>query len=182
MNLDELTARLSDQSYPPVHLWEPDYCGDMELEIRSDGSWHYMGSPISRKKLVKLFSTVLRLDDDGEYYLVTPVEKLRIQVEDAPFVAVEMDIVSGSGPARQIVFRTNVDDIVAADQEHPIHVVVGSDGVEPRPYVHVRAGLNALISRSVFYQLVDSAEVLQRETGAVLAVNSNGAEFELGAI
>ncbi len=182
MDIEELTARLSDQSYPPVHLWQPDYCAEMDLEIRKDGSWHYMGSPIERKKLVKLFSTVLRLDDDGEYYLVTPVEKLRIRVKDAPFLAVEMDIVGASASDRQIVFRTNVDDIVAAGQKHPIHVRLDGDDDEPRPYVHVRSGLNALIGRSVFYQLVDSATVVQNEGGERLTVTSNGVEFDLGGI
>lgn len=182
MNIDELTACLSDQSYPPVHLWEPDFCGDMDLEIRSDGSWHYMNSPISRKKLVKLFSTVLRLDKDGHYYLVTPVEKLRIRVEDAPFMAVEMDLIDEGTPSCQIVFRTNVDDVVAVDKDHPIVVKLHADGAEPRPYVHVRAGLNALISRSVFYQLVDSATVVQRGNSDLLTVTSNGAEFELGSV
>lgn len=182
MDIAELAARLSDQSYPPVHLWEPEFCGDMDLEIRTDGNWHYMGTPIGRKKLVKLFSTVLRLDDDGEYYLVTPVEKLRIKVQDAPFLAVEMDVVDDESGLQQLVFRTNVDDIVAADEQHPIRVEIDAVSAEPRPYIHVRSGLDALVSRSVYYQLVECATVDNQGSEEVLVVSSNGVKFALGTV
>jgi len=182
MDIAELAARLEDQSWPPVHLWEPDFCGDMDLVIKSDGNWHYMGTPIGRKKLVRLFSTVLRLDADGEYYLVTPVEKLRIKVEDAPFLAVEMDVVKNESGQSRLVFRTNVDDIVAADSDHVIRVQVDPGTGEPRPYVHVRAGMEALIARSVYYQLVDIATATERDGVEVLLVESDGVKFELGTL
>ncbi len=180
MNLTELQKILDDQSHPPVHLWEPDYCAEMDLVIKSDGSWHYMGSPISRKKLVKLFSTVLRLDADSHYYLVTPVEKLRIRVEDAPFTAVEVDQVTGDGDDR-LVFRTNVDELVVAGPDHRVRVIVDPDDGTPRPYVHVRAGLDALISRAVFYQLVDMASHTTGDDDVVrLSIDSAGETFILG--
>jgi len=184
MDIAKLAAQLEDQSWPPVHLWEPDFCGDMDLVIKADGNWHYMGTPIGRKKLVRLFSTVLRFDDDGEYYLVTPVEKLRIQVDDAPFVAVEMDVVEadGNGGSPRLIFRTNVDDVVAADADHPIRVQVDTVTGEPRPYVHVRAGLEALIARSVYYQLVDLSVASERDGTEVLVVESDGVQFELGEL
>jgi hypothetical protein len=159
-----------ERDLPPVHLWNPAHCGDIDIVIRKDGSWWHEGSPVGRSALVRLFSTVLRKDPDG-FYLVTPVEKLKITVEDAPFVAVRAD---REGEA--LVFTTNVGDRTAAGPDHPIRVETAADG-EPRPYVHVRGGLEALIARPVFYELVNAAETRDSRLGLV----SNGAWFDLGA-
>src|SRR3954469_16549819 len=133
---------------PPVHLWNPAHCGEIDIVIKKDGSWRHEGAVISREALVRLFSTVLRKDPDG-YCLVTPVEKMKITVEDAPFVAVRVDR-DGDG----LRFLTNVGDEVTAGPENAIRVEMGEGG-EPRPYLHVRRGLEALISRPVFYELVE---------------------------
>ncbi len=151
----ELAALLAKKSLPPVHLWNPERCGDSEMRIAADGTWFHQGSPIGRRELVKLFSTILRREPDGSFVLVTPVEKLDIAVDDAPFVAVEVTS-SGEGRERDLVFRLNTDELVAAGPEARLRVETASDGT-PRPYVHVRAGLEALINRAVFYELADIA-------------------------
>jgi hypothetical protein len=134
---------------PPVHLWNLPFCGDLDMRIARDGTWFYLGSPIGRAELVKLFSTILRRDGD-DYFLVTPVEKVGIIVDDAPFVAVDFNPV-----ADDLVFETNVGDRVTAGPDHPIRVVRDSQTGEPSPYVLVRANLEALIDRKSFYRLVD---------------------------
>ena len=159
---------------PPVHLWNPAHSGEIDIVIKSDGRWVHEGATISREALVRLFSTVLRKDPDG-IYLVTPVEKLKITVEDAPFVAVRVD---QDGEA--LKFLTNVGDEVEAGPDHPIRVELGEDG-EPRPYVHVRRGLEALIARPVFYELVEMAVPAETPDGETLGVTSNGAWFAIGA-
>jgi hypothetical protein len=143
---------------PPVHLWNPPFCGDIDMRIARDGTWFYLNSPIGRKPLVKLFSSVLRLDPDGKYYLVTPVEKVGIRVEDAPFTAVRM-AVSGEGRSRAIRFETNVDEEVTVDEAHPLRFAVeeGTGGL--KPYVMVRSGLEALVSRALFYDLAAAGSV-----------------------
>ncbi len=151
----ELAALLDKGNLPPVHLWNPSHCGDSEMRIAADGTWFHQGSPIGRKELVKLFSTILRREPDGGHVLVTPVEKLDIHVDDAPFVAVEATI-DGDGSNRRIIFRLNTDDLVAAGPGHELRVETAADGT-PRPYVHVRNGLQALVNRPVFYQLADIA-------------------------
>ncbi len=138
---------------PPVHLWNPPFCGDLDMRIARDGTWFYQGSPIGRKGLVKLFSSILRKDGD-DYFLVTPVEKVGIQVEDAPFVAIDFEA-SGMGADQFLTFLTHVDDEVAAGPEHPIRVVRDLESGEPSPYVLIRANLEALIDRKSFYRLVD---------------------------
>lgn len=158
---------------PPVHLWNPAHSGEIDIVIRRDGSWFHEGGPIGRERLVRLFSTVLRKDPDG-IYLVTPVEKLRITVEDAPFVAVRVDRDGGA-----LRFLTNVGDEVEAGPENPIRVEAGQDG-EPRPYLHVRGGLEALIARPVFYELVEMAQERPTPDGPTLGVESNGAWFPVG--
>jgi len=151
----ELAALLKAGKLPPVHLWNPSHCGDSEMRIAADGIWYHQGSPIGRKELVKLFSTILRREPDGSHVLVTPVEKLDIAVDDAAFVAVEATS-EGQGPDRRIIFRLNTDDLVAAGPDHVLRVDTAPDGT-PRPYLHVRAGLEALVNRPVFYQLADLA-------------------------
>jgi hypothetical protein len=157
---------------PPVHLWNPAHCGDIDILIRRDGTWLHEGSPIGREALVRLFSTILRKDPDG-ICLVTPVEKLRIRVEDAPFVAVRADRIGET-----IRFTTNVGDEVEAGPDHPIRVETGPGGA-PRPYVHVRGGLEALIARPVFYELVEMAWEQDSPDGPFLGLASNGAWFPL---
>ena len=154
---------------PPVHLWNPAHSGEIDIVIKRDGRWFHEGGLIGREALVRLFSTVLRKDPDG-IHLVTPVEKLKITVEDAPFIAVRVD---REGEA--LKFTTNVGDEVVAGPDNPIRVEMGEGG-EPRPYLHVRRGLEALISRSVFYELVEMAEA----RGDVLGVESGGVWSPLG--
>lgn len=138
---------------PPVHLWNPDFCGDLDMRIARDGTWFYLGTPIGRKPLVKLFASIIRRDGD-RYFLVTPVEKVGIIVDDAPFVAVDFEA-KGSGDAQTLTFTTNVDDVVVAGPEHPIRVVRDADSGEPSPYVLIRRNLEALIDRKSFYRLID---------------------------
>ncbi|MFW8593997.1 DUF1285 domain-containing protein [Cribrihabitans neustonicus] len=138
---------------PPVHLWNPPFCGDLDMRIARDGTWYYLGTPINRFALVKLFSSILKLED-GKYYLVTPAEKVGITVEDAPFVAVDFSA-SGEGAAQVLTFTTHVGDSVAAGPEHPVRVAHDPETGEPAPYVMVRAGLEALIDRKSFYRLAD---------------------------
>jgi len=159
---------------PPVHLWNPEHCGDIDIVIRRDGLWMHEGSPIGRKELVRLFSTVLRKDPDG-YHLVTPVEKMRITVEDVPFHAVRVD---RRGEA--LVFTTDVGDETEAGPDNPIRVETDPDSGEPAPYVHVRRGLEARIDRAVFYELVEMAEERDEGQGPQLGVTSNGVFFPLG--
>ena len=138
---------------PPVHLWSPPFCGDLDMEIRRDGTWFYLGTPIGRPALVKLFSSILRKDGEA-YFLVTPVEKVGIRVEDAPFVAVDAEV-SGTGRGQDLTFTTHVGDSVTAGPEHPIRLERDAETGEPSPYVHVRANLEALIDRKTFYRLVE---------------------------
>ena len=138
---------------PPVHLWDPPFCGDLDMEIRRDGTWFYLGTPIGRQALVKLFSSIIRKDGD-DYFLVTPVEKVGIRVVDAPFVAVDANA-EGGGRDQSITFLTNVEDEVTAGPGHPIRVVRDPETGEPSPYILVRANLEALIDRKTFYRLID---------------------------
>ena len=138
---------------PPVHLWNPEFCGDLDMRIARDGTWFYLGTPIGRAELVRLFSTILRRDGD-DYFLVTPVEKVGITVDDAPFVAVDFEV-SKAGQAQDLTFETNVGDFVTAGPQNPIRVVRDPDTGEPSPYVLVRANLEALIDRKSFYRLVE---------------------------
>ncbi len=137
---------------PPVHLWNPPFCGDIDMRIARDGTWFYQGSPIGRAPLVKLFSGILKREG-GKYFLVTPVEKVGITVDDAPFVATDFDV-DGAGRDQVLTFTTHVGDSVAGDG-HDIRVTRDATTGEPAPYIHIRAGLEALIDRKSFYRLVD---------------------------
>ena len=141
------------QGLPPVHLWNPPFCGDLDMRIARDGTWFYLGTPIGRKEMVRLFSTIIRRDGD-DYFLVTPVEKVGIIVDDAPFVAVDFTT-KGTGQDQILTFETNVGDFAVAGPDHPIRVVRDPETGEPSPYVLVRANLEALIDRKSFYRLVD---------------------------
>lgn len=154
-SLGELAALLGQGRTPPVHLWHPAHCGDSLMRIAGDGTWFHEGSPIGRIELVRLFASILRREGDGSHVLVTPHEKLSIIIDDAPFVAVEVTT-DGEAAARRLIFRTNVDDLVEAGPGHVLRVETAPDGT-PRPYLHVRAGLEALVNRAVFYQLADLA-------------------------
>ncbi|WP_271951822.1 DUF1285 domain-containing protein [Ruegeria faecimaris] len=138
---------------PPVHLWNPPFCGDLDIRIAKDGCWSYLGSPINRFELVKLFSSILK-KEEGKYYLVTPVEKVGITVEDVPFVAVDFDA-TGSGAAQILTFSTHVGDTAKAGPDHPIRVEFDPKTQEPSPYILIRANLEARIDRKSFYRLVE---------------------------
>ena len=138
---------------PPVHLWNPPFCGDINMRIGADGVWHYMNSPIGRLPLVKLFSSILRLDDDGKYYLVTPVEKCGITVDDAPFLAIRMRV-EGNGKTQTIHFETQVEEEITVGGDHPLRFADEAETGGLKPYVLVRRNLEALVSRALFYDLV----------------------------
>jgi hypothetical protein len=152
-NIAAAARAVKGKGLPPVHLWNPEFCGDLDMRIARDGTWFYLGTPIGRPELVRLFSTILRRDGD-DYFLVTPVEKVGITVDDAPFVAVDFEV-QGTGPDQVLTFETNVGDFVQAGPDHPIRVVRDPETGEPSPYVLVRANLEALIDRKSFYRLVD---------------------------
>ncbi len=161
---------------PPVEKWNPPDCGAIDMVIRADGTWFYLGTPIGRAPLVRLFSTVLRKDDDGKTYLVTPVEKIEITVEDAPFVAVEMHV-DNRGPDQVLTFRTNVGDVVEAGPEHPLRFELEEDSDGLKPYLHVRGRLEALVSRAVMYDLAELGETVEADGQEVFAIRSGGAVF-----
>lgn len=138
---------------PPVEKWDPPFCGDLDMRIARDGTWFYLGTPIGRPELVRLFSSIIRKDGD-DYFLVTPVEKVGITVDDAPFVAVDFDA-RGAGSDQVLVFETHVGDVAEAGPDHPIRVERDPDTGEPSPYILIRRNLEALIDRKSFYRLVD---------------------------
>lgn len=154
-SLADIATLLAQRKLPPVDQWHPAHCGDSDMRIAADGTWFHAGSPIGRPELVKLFSTILRHEPDGGYVLVTPGEKLDIVVDDAPFVAVAVTS-EGRGEERSLAFRLNTGDHVVAGQDNIVRFDTAPDGT-PRPYVHVRGGLDALINRATFYDLADWA-------------------------
>lgn len=180
--LSGLEALLKEQAgdhLPPVEKWNPPYCGDIGMRIRSDGVWFYQGSPIGRKPLVKLFSRVLRKDEDGRHYLVTPVEKVDVAVDDAPFLAVEMEV-SGAGEDQALTFRTNVDDVVRCGPRHRLRFVEEKPGGGLKPYLLVRGRLEALVTRALYYDLVELA-VPAKDGADLLVVWSEGVPFSVAA-
>ena len=168
----------AERGLPPVDSWNPDHCGDIDIVIRGDGSWHYLGSPIGRAPLVRLFSTVLRKDDDGRTYLVTPAEKLAITVEDAHFVAVEMHV-GDPGPDQVLTFRTNVGDVVEAGREHPLRFETDGKNDGLKPYLHVRGRLEARLGRAVTYELAGLGETVEIDGKEMFAVRSGGECFAM---
>lgn len=167
----------TSRGLPPVHLWHPPLSGDLDMRIARNGQWYYQGSSINRVALVRLFSSILRREDD-DYYLVTPVEKWRIQVDLTPFVVVSLKV-EYDACGQALMFTTNVGDNVMADAQHPLRVEVNPENDEPRPFVLVRDGLEALISRNVFYQLVEHVQERQMDKRQVLGVESAGEFFIL---
>jgi len=168
--MTRLMSALEDgkaRGLPPVERWNPPFCGDIDMRIAADGTWFYLGTPIGRPALVKLFSSVLRRDED-DYFLVTPVEKVGIVVEDAPFQAVEMEV-AGEGDARSIAFRTQVDDLVSVGADNPIRFErAAKDGL--KPYIHVRRGLWARVTRALTYDLLALGEVREVEGVAMFGI------------
>jgi hypothetical protein len=152
--------------------------GDLDMKIARDGTWFYRGTPITRQRLVKLFASVLRREPDGSFWLITPAERGRVAVDDAPFLAVEVNS-AGAGRDRRLSFRTNLDEIVAAGPEHPLRVETAANG-EPEPYIVVRPGLEARLNRPVFYELVDLADTERGEGGGPFGLWSGGVFFDLG--
>lgn len=178
---DSLFARISEESdgdLPPVHRWHPTEVADPGMRISRNGTWWYQGSPIRRPRMVRLFSRVLRREGP-DYFLVTPVEKVRVEVEAAPLLAIRMEVRQGEG-GQDIAFQTNTGDIVVADREHPIRMH-GSDDA-PLPVVVVRDGIEALIARNIYYELVELGEVQCAGGQQTLTVRSGGAIFDLGKL
>ncbi len=161
----------------PVHLWNPPFCGDLDMRIARDGTWFYLGTPIGRPELVKLFSSVIRKDGD-DYFLVTPVEKVGITVDDAPFVAVDFDV-ANPGPDQLLTFTTNVGDIPIAGPDCPIRVERDPKTGEPSPYILVRTNLEALIDRKSFYRLVDIGEQQTHSGEFWFGIRSSGSFFPI---
>ncbi len=182
--LDGLTAAATDaakasaagKGLPPVHLWNPPFCGDLDMRIASDGTWFYMGTPIGRPALVRLLSTILKREAD-KYFLVTPVEKVGIRVDDAPFLAVEMQTETSNGK-RRLRFRTNVDDWVDCDSAHRLRFEASRAG-GLTPYLHVRADLWAKVTRALFYDLVEMGEERMIKDRSMFGVESAGEFFAM---
>jgi hypothetical protein len=162
---------------PPVHLWNPPFCGDLDMRIAGDGTWFYMGTPIGRPALVRLFSTILKRED-GKHFLVTPVEKVGIRVDDAPFLAVEMANEPGEGGGRLLRFRTNVDDWVDCDGDHRLRFEMAADG-GLTPYLHVRSDLWAKVTRALYYDLVDMGEERVVDGQMMFGIESGGEFFAM---
>ncbi len=179
--LDQVLADISasEANQATARDWNPRYQGEIDIRIAADGSWFHQGRRFKRKSLVKLFAGILQREND-DYYLVTPVEKLRIEVEDAPFIATLVESIDARGQ-QAIIFTTNIGERIVVDQEHVIRVEIDSRTNQPRPYVHLRQGLNALISRSAFYDLLNLAYSTERDGVSYLTVTSMGKEFELGS-
>lgn len=170
-------AAQKSRGLPPVHLWNPPDCGDLDIRIARDGTWFYLGTPIGRPELVKLFSSILRKDDD-RYVLVTPVEKVGITVDDAPFVAVDFEA-TGEGGDKKLTFTTNLEDSAVAGSDHPIRVERDPETGEPSPYILIRDRLEALIDRKSFYRLVDIGEHAEHQGESWFGLWSMGQFFPI---
>lgn len=176
--LEKLFKECSDNKLPPVHLWNPEHCGEIGLKIDVNGIWYYQGSPIQRQPMVKLFSTILRYEPDGTYVLVTPVEKILIDVEDVPFMAVEFSI-EGEGQGQEIFVRTNVDDVVKVGDDHRLAFEIDAENGGIRPYIDIRNGLKARLTRSMTYELLDNADEQDIDGEAMTGIRSGGIFFPL---
>ncbi|MEO8530079.1 MAG: DUF1285 domain-containing protein [Deltaproteobacteria bacterium] len=176
-NLARAARDAGKKGLPPVHLWNPPDCGDIDMRIARDGTWYYLGTPIGRPALVRLFSTILRRDGD-RYVLVTPVEKVGIVVDDAPFVAVDFNV-EGAGETQVLTFETNLGDVAVAGADHPLRFVIDSETNEPSPYVHIRGGLEALIDRKSFYRLVNIGSDQRIGDESWFGIRSSGVFFPI---
>jgi hypothetical protein len=176
--LESLIAAVGkERKLPPVHLWNPPFCGDLDMRIAADGTWFYLGTPIGRPALVRLFASVLKREGD-KYFLVTPVEKVGIKVEDAPFHAVEM-AADGEGASRVLSFRTNVDDLVRCDAEHPLRFEPEENTGGLKPYLHVRRDLWARVTRALFFDLVEMGETRKLNGKELFGISSAGEFFSM---
>ena len=173
-------AEHNGKGLPPVESWHPDFSGDLDMEIKRDGSWIYMGTPISRQKMVRLFATVLRKDEDGKTYLVTPVEMHRIRIEDAHFIAVEMNN-TDKNDAAVLTFRTNVGDVVEAGPDNPLRFETDKENGGLKPYLLVRGRLEALLARPVMYELMSHGEEIEIDGELMFSVRSKGLVFPIMA-
>lgn len=173
------SANKSESGFPPVEKWHPDYCGEMDMVIGADGTWWHEGTPFTRPALVKLFASILRKDADGETYLVTPVEKIKIKVERAHFVAIRVDV-EGEGENQRLFFTTNMEETVEAGPERPLRVETEAVTLEPSPFISVRGRLEASLARPVFYELVEHATEIDTPEGRQLGVYGGGVFFPLG--
>ena len=180
--LDQILASIktAETTQASRRAWNPEHQAEIDIRIATDGSWHHEGRRFQRDSMVKLFAGILRREQN-DYYLVTPAEKLRIQVEDAPFVAVLVEQLNDSGTTA-IVFTTNIGERIVVDQTHDLRVEIDAQTQQPRPYLHLRDGLEALISRSAFYDLLNLAYETECNGAACLAITSMGQEFTLGKI
>jgi hypothetical protein len=175
--LESLASALGKGKHPPVEKWNPPFCGDLDMRIATDGTWFYLGTPIGRPALVRLFASVIKREE-GRYFLVTPVEKVGIRVEDAPFLAVEMEI-ENRGPKQSLIFRTNVDDVVRCDADHRLRFEPEVDTGGLRPYLHVRRDLWAKVTRALFFDLVVIGEVREEGGERMFGVASSGEFFAM---
>ncbi|MDA9651095.1 DUF1285 domain-containing protein [Pelagibacteraceae bacterium] len=171
-------SKKEKNSLPPVDKWNPEFCGDIDMKIMRNGKWFYMGTEIKRPAMVKLFSGILRLDSDNCYYLVTPVEKVRISVEDAPFIATSL-ISENKDNINHLYFITNVNEKILLTKNNPLEIKINNITEEPSPYIFVRKNLKALISRSVFYELIELATKKNIDGKDCLVLASAGEVFKL---
>lgn len=177
--LDSIEALLREQKgRPPIEKWQPELSGDIDIRIAEDGRWFHEGGEIKRHELVCLFASILRREQDGEYYLVTPVEKWRLRVDDLPLLVVDTEIEEQGGVGQRIAVKTNVGRWYPVDAEHPLSVHSDTQSGEPQPKVLTEHGVEARINRASFYRLVELAE----ELDGVLQLRSSGQVFELGAV
>ncbi len=175
--LESLAAAVGKTKLPPVEKWNPPFCGDIDMRIASDGTWFYLGTPIGRPALVRLFASVVKREGD-HYFLITPVEKVGIQIDDAPFLAVELEI-ENRGPRQNLIFRTNVDDVVRCDSQHRLRFEPekGTGGI--KPYLYIRRDLWAKVTRALFFDLVAIGEVREQNGKKMFGVNSAGEFFAM---
>ena len=178
--LEALISRAGkkEKGLPPVDQWHPEFCGDIPMEIKADGTWFYMGTPIGRKALVQLFSSVLLNDEDGKTYLVTPVELVGITVEDAHFIAVEMNAHEVNGE-QVLTLRTNMDEVVEVSRDNPMRFVIVPENNGVKPYVIVRGRLEAVLARPVMYELISYGEEIEVDGKLMFAVRSKGEVFPI---
>ena len=172
-SLASAASRAGARGPAPVHLWDPPFCGDLDMRIARDGTWFHEGTPIGRERMVKLFASILKREGD-RHYLVTPVEKVGITVDDAPFVAVDV-----ARDEEGLRFTTNLGELAVAGPEHPIRVIRDPETGEPSPYIEIRSGLEALIDRKSFYRLVELGETAPHENEDWFGVRSNGVFFPI---
>lgn len=177
-----MVSRVAMRGPAPVHLWNPPYCGEIDMRIGADGTWYHEGTPIGRPAMVALFASILVREEDGRYFLVTPIEKVGIRVDDAPFAAVAMDVENRGGPDQALTFVTNVGERVRVGPENALWFEVDDVNEGLRPYLHVRSGLNALLTRALTYDLIDLAETREIDGVEWMGVASEGEFFRIASM